>query len=117
MKQALNKVIAGDFESMYVKNSLLGPYIDTDYKDPLYLDSETIENYERISEDHQKSVGDTIYYSALGGILFGAAGAIVGGLSAGNKNIYHLALYFHDGKKSLLEIDDKLYNAIIRNCF
>ena len=25
MKQALNKVIAGDFESMYVKNSLLGP--------------------------------------------------------------------------------------------
>ena len=38
MKQALNKVIAGDFESMYVKNSLLGPYIDTDYKDPLYLD-------------------------------------------------------------------------------
>ena len=108
MKRALNMVIAGDYESMYVKYSLLGPYIDTDDKDPLYLDSETIENYERINEDHQKSVGDTIYYSALGGILFGAAG---------NKNINHLALYFHDGKKSLLEIDDKLYNAIIRNCF
>lgn len=55
MKLALNMVIAGDYESMYVKNSLLGPYIDTDDKDPLYLDSETIENYERINEDHQKA--------------------------------------------------------------
>jgi hypothetical protein len=42
---------------------------------------------------------------------------LAGGMSAKNKGIYQVAVEFKDGKRSLLEVDDKTYNAIIKGCF
>ena len=45
-------------------------------------------------------------YEVLGGV----AGAI-------SKNGYQVKIIFKDGKKSLLEVDEKLYKAIVQACF
>lgn len=43
-------------------------------------------------------------------VLGGTAGAM-------SKNGYQVKILFKDGKKSLLEVDDKLYKAIVQACF
>ena len=55
----------------------------------LRLNSTTVESYE---------------------VLGGTAGAM-------SKNGYQVKILFKDGKKSLLEVDDKLYKAIVQACF
>jgi hypothetical protein len=42
---------------------------------------------------------------------------LAGAMSAKNKGTYHIAVEFHDGKKSLIEADDKKYKAILKACF
>lgn len=42
---------------------------------------------------------------------------VAGAVSAKNKGIYQVAIQFTDGKKSLIEVDDKIYKAIIQKCF
>lgn len=55
----------------------------------LRLNSSTVESYE---------------------VLGGVAGAV-------SKNGYQVKIIFKDGKKSLLEVDEKLYKAIVQACF
>lgn len=42
---------------------------------------------------------------------------IGGAISAKNKGIYQIAIQFKDGKKSLIEVDDKIYKTLIKSCF
>ena len=53
----------------------------------------------------------------VGGALLGPVGLLAGGLSAKNKGIYQVAVQFKDGSRSLIEIDDKIYKALISSCF
>ena len=48
--------------------------------------------------------------------LLGGVG-ILAGLSAKNKGIFTIAIQWKDGKKSLIEIDDKLYKKFINEMF
>ena len=48
--------------------------------------------------------------------LLGSAG-LAAGLSAKKNGIYTVAIQFKDGKRSLLEVDDKIYKAIISKTF
>lgn len=52
----------------------------------------------------------------MGGFLLGPVG-LLDGLSAKNKGVHIIAVQFKDGKKSLIEIDEKLYKAFLKNCF
>ena len=54
---------------------------------------------------------------AVGGFLLGPAGMIAGSLSAKTNSIYRVAVYFRDGKRSLLEVDGNLYSTLMRFCF
>lgn len=77
----------------------------------------TVESYELITDEHRKSAKCRIARGLVGGALLGPVGILAGGMSAKSKGIYQVAIQFKDGKRSLLEVDDKIYKAIIQACF
>lgn len=114
---AKNKVIAGDYEGRMVVGSVGVAAISTGFLKSLALDKTTVESYELITDEHRKSASSGVVRGLVGGALLGPVGLLAGGLSAKNKGISTVAVQFKDGKKSLLEIDEKIYKNIIKNCF
>ncbi len=115
---AKNRVIAGD----YVGKQVLGggvaqAGIVLGFIKQLYLNKTTVESYELITDEHRKSAASGVARGLVGGALLGSVGMLAGGLSAKNKGIYLVAIQFKNGKRSLLEVDDKIYKAIITACF
>lgn len=114
---AKNKVIAGDYEGKAVGSTFAGPYIIMSFGKTTPLDKTTIESYELITDEHRKSAASGVGRGLVGGALLGPVGLLAGGLSAKSKGIYQVAIQFKDGKRSLVEIDDKIYKALIKACF
>ena len=81
------------------------------------INKTTIEGYELITDEHRKSAASGVARGLVGGALLGPVGLLAGGLSAKNKGIYQVAVQFKDGSRSLIEIDDKIYKALISSCF
>lgn len=104
---AKNKVIAGDYQGNQVKTSS-----NTLCVSVYELSKRTVESYELITEDKVKSGTSAILRGMAGVALLGGVG-IIAGLSAKNKGIYTIAIQWKDGKKSLIEIDDKLYKKFV----
>ena len=77
----------------------------------------TVDSYELITDEHRKSAASGIARGLVAGALVGPVGLLAGGLSAKTKGIYQVAIQFKDGKRSLVEVDDKVYKAIVRACF
>lgn len=42
---------------------------------------------------------------------------VAGAVTGKNKGIYVVAVQFNDGKKSLIELDSKIYTKFIEKCF
>lgn len=114
---AKNEVIAGDYKGKLLSTTSAKPYIIIKPGHPLYLDKTTIESYELITDEHRKSAASGVGRGLVGGALLGPVGLLAGGLSAKSKGIYQVAIQFKDGKRSLVEIDDKIYKALIKACF
>lgn len=117
MSKARNKVIAGDFINRPVKVSFGSVTIDTGFFNSITLNKTTVESYELITDSHKKSASSSAMRGLVGGFLLGPAGLIAGGVTGKTKDIYNVAINFTDGKRSLLEIDQKIYNTIIKNNF
>ncbi|WP_321024970.1 hypothetical protein [Eisenbergiella porci] len=113
---AKNKVIAGDYIGKQVGASLGTAYLILGLTKSYNLNKSTIESYELITDEHRKSAASGIARGLVGGALLGPVG-LLAGLSAKNKGVYQIAIQFKDGKRSLLEVDDKIYKAIIASCF
>ncbi len=114
---AKNKVIAGDYLGKMVDSAIGEPYIILRILKTLPLNSQTVESYELITDEHRKSASSGAARGLVGGALLGPVGMLAGGLSAKSKGVYQVAIQFKDGKRSLLEIDDKIYKALIKSCF
>lgn len=115
---AKNKVIAGDYEGKLLGgSSFAGAFISISIRQTVPLDKTTIESYELITDEHRKSAASGVGRGLVGGALLGPVGLLAGGLSAKSKGIYQVAIQFKDGKRSLVEIDDKIYKALIKACF
>ena len=113
---AKNKVIAGDY-SGYKINKKDYVYIDLAYNNLIVLlNKKNIESYDIITEDKVKSGSSAILRGMVGVALLGGVG-VLAGLSAKNKGIYTIAIQWKDGKRSLIEIDDKLYKKFIAEMF
>lgn len=117
MAKAKNKVIAGDYSGKQVSASLGLVTITVGLAKLIYLNRETVESYELVTDEHIKSAKSGISRGLIGGVLLGPVGMIVGATHGKTKDIYQVAIQFKDGNKSLLEVDDKIYKAIIKNCF
>lgn len=118
MAKAKNKVIAGDYEGKKVDGGGLSlAFIMDGMLKTINLDSKNVKTYELITDEHRKSAKSGVARGIVGGALLGPVGMLAGGISAKNKGIYQVAIEFTDGKRSLLEVDDKIYNAIVKGCF
>ena len=117
MANAKNKVIAGDYQGKQVTCTLGIASIYVGLIKSFELNNKNVESYELITDEHRKSASSGVARGLVGGALLGPVGMLAGGLSAKNKGIYQVAIQFKDGKRSLLEIDDKAYKAIVKNCF
>lgn len=114
---AKNKVIAGDYFGKRVMESIGSAHIMIGFIKSIELNSETVEAYEVITDEHRKSAASGVGRGLVGGALLGPVGMLAGGLSAKSKGIYTVAIKFKDGKESLIEVDDKIYKAIVKKCF
>lgn len=119
---ARNKVIAGDFEGKNIlvsRPSMFGKEevnIFTGFTKKFPLNNGNVDKYEVITEEHRKSAVSGVSRGIVGGVLLGPVG-LLAGLSAKSKGTHTIALEFKDNKKSLIEIDEKLYKLLIKTLF
>lgn len=113
---AKNKVIAGDYQGKLVSQAFGIAMLSTSMFKSIALDKTTVEDYEVMDESHQKSAVSAVGRGLVGGFLLGPVG-LLAGLSAKSKGTHVVAIQFKDGKKSLIEVDDKIYKAIMTKCF
>lgn len=113
---AKNAVIAGDYEKKLVVSTFAGVSIATSFLKSLNLDKSTVEEYEVMDESHRTSATSAVGRGLVGGFLLGPVG-LLAGLSAKKKGVHVVAIKFKDGKKSLIEIDEKIYKKLITTLF
>lgn len=113
---AKNKVIAGDYINFSILKLSNAISLVSGFKTILNLDKSTVESYELITEEHRKSAVSGVSRGLVGGVLLGPVGMLAG-LSAKNKGTHTLAIEFRDGKRSLIEIDDKIYKLLMQKLF
>ena len=117
---AKNKVIAGDYEKKQIALELTlsgqKAYIQAGLIKKVYLDRNTVESYEVVDESSRKSAASAVGRAAVGSFFLGPVG-LAAALSAKSNGIHIIAIQFKDGRRSLLEVDDKIYKAIITKVF
>lgn len=113
---AKNTVIAGDYLYKSVSTVLGMPAIGIGFGKSLFLDKDNVESYELITDEHRKSAVSGVSRGLVGGVLLGPVG-LLAGLSAKNKSTMVVAIEFKDGKKSLIEMDGKVYKALLQKMF
>lgn len=116
MAAAKNKVIAGAYENKQVALSGGKAVIMLGMFKNVTLDKSAVETYEVVDETSRKSASSAVGRAAVGSLLLGPVG-LVAGLSAKSKGTHTIAIQFKDGGRSLLEVDDKIYKAIITKVF
>jgi hypothetical protein len=120
---AKNMIIAGEYEGKKLRHLFGEIYIDISFGKTLEFNKDTVDNYEVIDEEKRKSAASAVGRGLVGGLagslILGPVGLIGGlaGLSAKSKGIHIIAIQFKDGKKSLLELDDKYYKNLMKVLF
>jgi hypothetical protein len=118
---ARNKVIAGDYEWYNVKSGWGGfsfsPPLFSQHDNPIEINRNTVCGYEIMANDHRKSAVSGIMRGVIGNYFFGNAGMIGGAMSAKNKGDYIVAVSFYDGRRSMIEVDEKKYKELMRSVF
>ena len=119
MAKAKNKVIAGDNNGKAIQMTIgqISIVDGISLLKPLFINKDTVESYELVTDEHRKSASSGVARGLVGGALLGPVGMLAGGLSAKEKGIYQIAIQFKDSKKSLIEVDDKIYKQLIKVCF
>ena len=115
--KAKNKVIAGDYKNKNVVLSMTGKAMIKGVFTKVKIDKKNVDAYEVVKDEHRKSAISGVGRGLVGNFLLGGVGLVAGALSAKSKGIYAVAIQFKNGKQSLLEVDDKIYDAILKKCF
>lgn len=76
----------------------------------------TVESYEVVLEEKNISLASGLLRGVAGRIILGPWGMLAA-LTAKKKGAYSIALQWKNGKKSLIEADEKIYKAIVKNLF
>lgn len=117
---AKNKVIAGDYEKKDVcfQSTWSGKkvFIQAGIFKKIIIDKATVEAYEVMDETSKKSTLGAVGRAAVGSFFLGAPG-LLAALGTKNKRNHVVAIQFKDGKRSLIEVNDKIYRAIMTSVF
>lgn len=114
---AKNAVVEGTYKGKSVDIHSGTPYISTGFMKKVYLNKDTVESHEVLDSSSQKSMSSGIMRGLVGGALLGPVGMLAGGVSAKKKGTYLVAVQFKDGNKSLLEVDNDIYQSLIKKLF
>lgn len=117
MAQARNIVLKGRGEGLRVRelaNGNLG-FCRGSYAN-FSVDKSNVESYEVITEEKVQSASNAILRAGIASWIIGPAG-LLAGVTAKQKGVYIVAIFFKDGYKSLVEIDDVLYKTLVSIMF
>jgi len=116
MMNAKNRVIAGDYKGKKVVafNDKCA-YISLGFWKQFVLTNGDIRSYEILGEQSKQCDGDSSSSGLIDGILSGSDD-VFAELSEKKEGLHIMALEFSDGKKSLLNVDDAVFNAILATC-
>lgn len=110
---AQNKVIAGAYQGKMIGQTFGDAYLQTGFFKTVFL-KDIVVNYEILDSDSKKSMSSALLRGGLGTLLLGPVG-LLAGLSAKNKNSKIVALKFNDGQECVIEVDDKIFKAILKS--
>ena len=110
-----NKVVAGDYQNwdvicrgkkLYFMHRLTKQVID----------KADIARFDTISDVSQSSLWKPLLCGGIGSAVFGLPGMMMGAAagSGGNGKLFLVSLEFVDGRKSLVQVDQKIYTALFR---
>lgn len=110
---AQNKVIAGAYQGKMVGQTFGNAYLQTSFLKTVFL-KDIVVNYEVLDSESKKSMSSALLRGGLGAALLGPVG-LLAGLSAKNKNSKIIALKFNDGQECVVDVDDKIFKAILKS--
>ena len=113
--KAKNKVIAGDYEGSKIVMSLGVVMIRRGFKH-IALNKQNVTEYEILDAETRKNAVSAVGRAFVGGVIIGPLGWLAA-LSAKRKGIHTIALEFSDGKRSMIEIDEKMYKPLVKSLF
>lgn len=119
MASAKEKVISGDYVgASCFAGSFGGPVViyESSKGINIELTKGTVKSYEVLDAEERKSGTSGILRAGAGAIFLGPIG-LAAGLTAKRKGIYTIAIEFQDGKRSLVEINEKTYKKLIQDMF
>ena len=110
---AQNKVIAGAYQGKLIGQTFGNAYLQTSFLKTVFL-KDIVVNYEVLDSDSKKSMSSALLRGGLGAALLGPVG-LLAGLSAKNKNSKIIALKFNNGQECVVDVDDKVFKAILKS--
>lgn len=117
---ASNRVLNGDYKNAPCGMCMDAHYSHVEIRDTvdgcIPLTRTTVINYTVVDAEERRSATSGVLRAGAGALLLGPIG-LAAGLSAKRKGTYTIAVMFNDGKRSLIEIDEKLYKQFIRDVF
>jgi hypothetical protein len=113
---AKNRVIAGEYENWQVVRTVKGIVLVHGFTNKIELDKSSVDTYEEVDEEKSTSATSAVGRGLVGSFVLGPVG-LLAALSAKKKGVHTVAIQFQDGKKSLLEIDDKIYKKLVTTLF
>lgn len=116
----MNSIISGDYKGGKVAVGLFGGDVvlmtGGFYSENIILSKSNVASCEVIDSTSRKSAFSAIARGTVGTMLLGPIG-LAAALSAKSKGTYLVALEFRNGKKALVECDQKVYKAIVKALF
>ncbi|WP_199798546.1 SHOCT domain-containing protein [Clostridium tetani] len=109
---AKNKVIDGDYKGKSVVPTALGITIVLGLFKKVMINESTVENYDVFDSEKTTSATSAMGRGALGSFFLGPIG-LLAATSAKKKGVYVIAVQFKDGKRSLIEVNEKIYKQIL----
>lgn len=109
----MNKVLAGDYKGCSINKGRGVAYINSTSK-IVNIDKMSVERYELADKNTASKFSYT--GAILGNVVFGPAGTVAG-VGGKQRVSYQMAIYFRDGKSSLIEVDSKVHQLISNALF
>lgn len=107
-----NKVIDGDYKYITVKVRNGAATIIDKWDGKRVMDHQSVEQYKLLGKRNVNKGYTLNGKSIWGGIFLGPLGFLLG-FQKEEIDIHRVAVKFNDGKKSLMELDDKAYTALM----
>ncbi len=109
---AKNQIIEGDYKNKLISSNEKEIWIVLGWVKRLILDKTTVKDIEVLSSEEKISGTSAVARGVLGAFVLGSAG-LLAATSAKKKGVHLVAVEFQDGKKSLMEVDEKIYKKLL----